>query len=90
MLVVLCFDMSIFGGCGVGQGSACGVPGQILVVWCGVGDCVLRDPVGSVVELRAVCSGCFCHGSCGFTHSVFVVWGDVLLCLCLYVVRCVH
>lgn len=34
--LVLCCDVSSFGGHGVGQGCECDVPGLIMVLWCGI------------------------------------------------------
>ena len=63
----ICFvvlETSRFGGCGVCQGCECHVPG--LISWCGVGDCVMRDSVGSVGCVESSVFSVFgCHGPCG-------------------------
>lgn len=48
MSLLLCCFVSRFVGCGVGQGCMCSVPG-LIVVWCGVEYCVLRDSVVCVL-----------------------------------------
>lgn len=46
------------------QGCECHVPG--LISWCGVGDCVMRDSVGSVGCVESSVFSVFgCHGPCG-------------------------
>jgi len=86
--VLYCYVSRIY-RCDFGLGSVYGVPGLILVVWCGrfclEGLFGLCSYVGS-----SVCCVFVCNVPCGCTHAVIGFWGVVPLCLCLAMVRSVH